>query len=123
MRSELLPAQFLLQKLIRKPTNVMPMENNEATITSIRKGYSSAMRHLPRVHRITIGLLDETTTREETDDDGNVRVHKAATANHKRELFTKELDRAKFEHAQHDPDELRRLKSGMKLMSVVFLRC
>ena len=99
LRSELLPAQFLLQKLIRKPVNVMMMEDNEATIPSIRKGYSPAMRHLPRVHRISIGLLNEITTREETDDDGNVRVHKAATADHKGDLFTKELDRAKFEHA------------------------
>ena len=64
-----------------------------------RVTYSPAMRHLPRVHRISIGLLNEITTREETDDDGNVRVHKAATADHKGDLFTKELDRAKFEHA------------------------
>ena len=57
------------------------------------------MRHLPRVHRISLGLLNEITTCEETDDDGNVRVHKAATADHKGDLFTKELDRAKFVHA------------------------
>jgi len=99
LRSELLPAQFLLQKIIRRPVNAMVMEDNEATITSIRKGYSPAMRHLPRVHRISIGLLHEITTREETADDGNVRVHKAATADHKGDLFTKELDRAKYEHA------------------------
>ena len=77
----------------------MLMEDNEATITSIRKGYSPAMRHLLRVHRISVGLLNEITTREETDDDGNVRVHKAATADHKRDPFTKELDHAKSEHA------------------------
>ena len=33
------------------------------------------------------------------DDDGNVRVHEAVTADHKGDLFTKKLDRAKFEHA------------------------
>ena len=99
LRSELLPAQFLLQKIIRRPVSAMVMEDNEATITSIRKGYSPAMRHLPRVHRISIGLLHEITTRDETADDGNVRVHKAATADHKGDLFTKELDRAKYEHA------------------------
>ena len=98
LRSELLPAQFLLQKLIRKSVNAMPMDS-EATITSIRKGYSPATRHVPRVHRISIGLRNEIATREETDDDGNVRVHKAATADHKGDFFTKELDRAKFEHA------------------------
>ena len=57
------------------------------------------MRHLPRVYRISIGLQNEITTREKTDDDGNVRVHKAATADHKEDLLTKEQDRAKFEHA------------------------
>ena len=77
----------------------MMMEDYEATITSIRKGYSPAMRHLPRAHRISLGLLNEITTREETDGDGNVRVHKASTVNYKGKLFTKELDRAKFEHA------------------------
>ena len=101
LRSELLPAQFPLQKLIRKPFNAMLMGDNEATITPIRKGCSPAMRHLPRVHRISIGLLNEITTREETDEDGNVRVHRAATADHKGDLFTKGLDRAKFEHALH----------------------
>ena len=51
------------------------------------------------MHRISIGLLNEITTCEETDDDSNARVHKAATADHKGDLFTKELGRAKFEHA------------------------
>ena len=82
MRSELLPDQFLLQKLIPKPVNVMMMEDNEARITSIRKEYFFAMRHLPRVHRFSIGLLKEIITGEEMDDDGNVRFHKAATADH-----------------------------------------
>ena len=54
---------------------------------------------MPRVHRISIGLLNGITTCEETDDDGNVRVHKAATADQKGDLFMKELNRAKFEHA------------------------
>ena len=70
----------------------MRMEDNEVTITSIRKGGSPAMRHLPRIHRISLGLPNEITTREVTDDDGNVQVHKAATADHKRDLATKELD-------------------------------
>ena len=99
LRSELLPPQFLLQKLIRKPINVIMMIDNEATIISLRKGCSPAMRHLPRVQRISIDLLNGITTREETDDHGNVRAHKEATADHKKDLFTKDLDRAKSEHA------------------------
>ena len=43
--------------------------------------------------------MNEITTREATDDDGDVRVHRAATADHKGDLFTKNLDRAKFERA------------------------
>ena len=77
----------------------MLVGDNGATINSIRKRYSHAMRHLPRVHRISLGLPNETTTHEDTDEDGNARVHKAATANHKGDFFTKELDRAKYEHA------------------------
>ena len=49
----------------------------------------------PRLHR----PVERDHHREETDDDGKVRVHKAATAYRKGDLFTKELDRAKFEHA------------------------
>ena len=93
LRSELLPAQFLLQKLIRKPVNAMLMEDNGATISG------RDTRHLPRVHRISIGLPNRIATRGEADDDGNVRVHRAASADHKGDLFTEELDRAKFEHA------------------------
>ena len=99
MRSELLHAKFLLQKLIRTLVNVIMMDDNGAAITSIRKGYSPAVRHLPHVDGISIGLLNEITICEETNDDSNVQVHKAATADHKVDLFTKEKDRAKFEHA------------------------
>ena len=35
LRSDILPAQFFLQKLINKPIDVMMMENNEAMTTSI----------------------------------------------------------------------------------------
>ena len=99
LHSELLLAQIFQQNLIRKLVNVIMIEDNEATIISIRKKYYLAMRYLSRVYRISIGLLNEIITREETDDDGNVRVHKAATADYKRDLFTKKLERAKFEHA------------------------
>ena len=96
--SELLPAKCLLQKFIRTPVNVIMMDDTEATIISIRKAYSPTVRHLPRVDGISIGLLNEITTREETNDESNLKVHKVATADHKADLFTKE-DCAKFEHA------------------------
>ena len=64
----------------------MMMEENEAMMTSTKQGYSPAKEHFPHVYRISIGLLKEITSREETNDNSNVQVHEAAIANHQANL-------------------------------------
>ena len=99
MRSELLPAQFLLQKLLRRAVNTKVMEDNNACITSVEKGYSPSMRHLPRTQKVSIGMLHEMIQSEATEVDGKVEVLKAKSEEHLGDVMTKELEVCKFEKA------------------------
>ena len=99
MRSELLPAQYLLQKLLRRAVNAKVMEDNNACIASVEKGYSPSLRHLPRTQKISIGMLHEMIQREATEDDGKVELIKAKSEDHLGDVMSKELEVCKFEKA------------------------
>ena len=99
MRNELLPAQYLLQELLNKKVEAKIMEDNAATITAAKHGYSPSLRHLARSQRVSLGFVHEMVTRGETEEDGNIELVKAATEDHRGDLLTKELDVRKFEHA------------------------
>ena len=40
--------------MLRRPINMLVREDNEAAIVAARKGYSPALRHLPRLQRTSI---------------------------------------------------------------------
>ena len=77
-------------------------EDNSATIIGCEKGYSPAMRYLPRTQKIALGFIHEIITDECTEDPtcGTIRIVKAATDIHKGDCFTKELTPIKFQKAQ-----------------------
>ena len=99
LRTEALPTQYLLQKLLRRPVRVRLMEDNAATVTAVLKGYSPALRHIPRSHKVSLSFVHEMCTLNEEPEDGEVRIVKASTEEHRGDMFTKELDTAKFLNA------------------------
>ena len=97
LRHEAIPLQHLMEQILRVPIDVELCEDNSATISSIMKGYSPAMRSIPRTHRISLGLLKEAITTEPRDGEGRVSLIKVATADHQGDLFTKEMEGPTFQ--------------------------
>ena len=103
-RQELIPLQILLQAMLGEAVDCVVKEDNAACTIAVMKGYSPSLRHLKRMQRIALGHLHEIFFEDEHHDgsantDGKFTLEKAATADHKGDLFTKELHPAQFNHA------------------------
>ena len=100
LATELIPAQELLQEVLRKPVNAILKEDNAACIVAVQKGYSPTMRHMRRQHKVSISHLHETIEYNPQDGiHGRIQVEKASSEEHRGDLYTKELDVAKYVNA------------------------
>ena len=54
-----LPMMSLFDLLLDKDCELEVLEDNQATITVIRKGYSSKLRHVSRTHKVNLASLSE----------------------------------------------------------------
>ena len=93
LRQHALPIQLLMKQLLGKPVELKVHENNSATIAAIAKGYSPALRYLRRTQRIDIGFLHEVFEMDENT------LEKAATSDHRGDMFTKPLGQGNFVNA------------------------
>jgi hypothetical protein len=59
MAEDGIPIQDLLARILRRPVKLLCREDNSAAISAARKGYSPALRHLPRTQRISISSVNE----------------------------------------------------------------
>jgi hypothetical protein len=82
-----------MRYLLGIPIDLIVQEDNSATIAAITKGYSPALRYIRRTHRIDIGFLHEVFKEE------NAALKKAATADHRGDMFTKPLNQSQFINA------------------------
>ena len=100
MATELIPAQELIQEILKKPVTAILKEDNAACIIAVRKGYSPTMRHMRRQHKVSISHLRETIEHDPSDGvRGRIMVEKASSEEHRGDLFTKELDVPKYLNA------------------------
>ena len=104
LKSEMIPTQMLIERILGKPVPAIICEDNAAAIVAASKGYSPAMRYLKRTQRTSIGLVHDITHPDMNDQrnkDGfeNIVVNKCPTFEQKGDLFTKCLPRAGFEAA------------------------
>ena len=100
LKQEVIPLQIFLSKVLRRPVEARLYEDNEATIKSVTKGYSPAMRYLPRTQRCSLGLLHDVCiadTAAADDEYGSIRNLRIDILEHKGDLFTKEFARPKFD--------------------------
>ena len=103
-RQELIPLQIPLQAMLGEAVDCVVKADNAACIIAVTKGYFPSLRHLKRTQRIASGHPHEIFFEDEHHDgsattDGKFTLEKAATADHKGDLFTKELHPAQFNHA------------------------
>ena len=84
---------MLVSRLLRMPIPTVIHEDNSSAILAIKKGYSLALRHLPRTQRICLGSLHEILCDPEGHDaeHGDVKLVHAETTTHKGDLFTKDM--------------------------------
>jgi hypothetical protein len=59
LRNDMLPLQYLWQRLLRRPVNLIVHEDNTGCIRIVQKGYSPSLRCLVRTHRLSLGVVHE----------------------------------------------------------------
>jgi hypothetical protein len=93
MAEDGIPIQDLLARILRKPVRLLCREDNEAAITAARKGYSPAVRHLPRTQRIAISSVNEMFYDETMNntESGELKLVYHETTTHKADVFTKDM--------------------------------
>ena len=91
LRGDGMPAQVLLSLMLKQPVPLEILEDNSSCIVAVAKGYSPAMRYLPRADRISLDFLCDATT-ETGNPKGDCQVKKVDTKVHKGDFFTKALN-------------------------------
>ena len=100
LKDDALPIQILLSKGLGFPIRMEVMEDNNATLQILKKGYSPSLRHISRTQRVAIGFLHELSNpKSSNDDDGDDGDHnfgeiiymRTPTADQKGNCFTKVL--------------------------------
>ena len=107
LRREGLPSLTLVELLLKRSVKLVVHEDNTATIQCIKSGYSPALRHMARTARASLGFLNEVFFGETEGEDGEIIssdlikpvLQHCPTLKMKADIFTKSLDRAKFEQA------------------------
>ena len=92
MRVDGIALQALFSLILKRPVVFRAMEDNTACIRGVEKGYSQAMRYLPRHQRTSLGFLHEVFCGEDEDSEligPNILQH-APTKKHKGDFFTKD---------------------------------
>jgi hypothetical protein len=93
MFSEALPALSLWEKLLERPVKLQCLQDNQATILVVKKGYSPKLRHVARTHKVNLGSLYEVF------DNNDVSIQYIVTDKQAADIFTKALPPHKWEAA------------------------
>ena len=65
--SESIPASILWSLILGRDIKTKIFEDNQATITVVKKGYSKKLRHISRTHKVNLGSLKEVCTADDTE--------------------------------------------------------
>ena len=112
LKKEVLPLKILLEGILGRKVCAEIMEDNSACITSCEKGFSPAMRYIGRTQKVNLGFLHDvmfpeisedpldiaiTANRAGGDSSKDISLLKVETSLQKGDLFTKDMDRVRFE--------------------------
>ena len=98
LRKEAIPILDFLELALERPVQLICKEDNSQAIIAAQKGYSPALRHLARHHRIALGFVNETFYPEQQTQT-TPRIQYQVSADHKGDFMTKILNKEKFQHA------------------------
>jgi hypothetical protein len=85
-----LPALQLWELLLGRTVTLKVLEDNQATILVVRKGYSPKLRHITRTHKVNLSALSE-VFREDSAE-----LEYCQTDNQAADIFTKALPPQKW---------------------------
>ena len=95
-RQEAIPLQRLMELILDRPVVVEVGEDNQATITAVKKGYSVALRYTLRQQQCSVGGLHELFHEPPPLGVGAFELKYRETTTHKGDVFTKPLPPASF---------------------------
>jgi hypothetical protein len=85
-KCEVIPLQEIMMKILGRPVNVVHLVDNESALKMCKKGYSPALRHLPRQDGLSLARMKEQYFNEA---DNNLAMKYAPTAKMRADCFTK----------------------------------
>ena len=88
--SEALPSLSLWETLLGREVALEVLEDNQATILIIHKGYSPKLRHVSRTHKVNLASLTEQFERP------NITLQYVDTTEQAADIFTKALEPQKW---------------------------
>ena len=86
-----LPALQLWELLLGRTVTLKVLEDNQATILVVRKGYSPKLRHITRTHKVNLSGLSEVFR-----DEDSAELEYCQTDNQAADIFTKALPPQKW---------------------------
>ena len=115
-KSHVIPLQTLWSAFLGRPVKAVYWEDNSACITIIKAGYSLALRHLAKHHRISLSFAHEVTSNEYDAD-----LRHIDSAHQRGDFLTKALPRSSFENACRMNGVVFARDSSTKLPNIVEL--
>ena len=110
-----IPSLQLWELLLQRSVKLRVMEDNQATILVVKKGYSPKLRHITRTHKINLSCLSEVFA------EGDVTIEYVDTKDQAADIFTKALPPQKWGAALNllgmradFPEDLSTLASSKK---------
>ena len=88
-----LPALQLWELLLGRTVTFKVLEDNQATILVVKKGYSPKLRHIQRTHKVNLSSLSEIF------EDPSVELDYVVTDEQAADIFTKALPPQKWGNA------------------------
>jgi len=91
--AEALPTMDLWDMILGRSIELIILEDNQATIKIVRKGYSSKLRHIYRTHKVNLGSIKEVL------EEDNVTLMYCNTHFQAADIFTKALAPSAWQNA------------------------
>ncbi len=108
IRTEGLPVKHLCEFILNREVDLVLREDNQATMCVMKNGYSTALRHLPRTHRVCLAWIGEVV------QDGDITIEYCSTDSQAADIFTKAFSsKPKWQNA------LQLIGIGPKISSAV----
>ena len=65
--SETIPASILWTLILKRNIKLRTYEDNQATITVVKRGFSKKLRHISRTHEVNLSSLKEACVNDDTE--------------------------------------------------------